>query len=228
MKKTIKRVIRVTGRFLLAITAFIVLYLIAVFILSYIPVNTNAVKGDDVMVYVNSNGVHTDIIVPVKNEIKDWSTTILYSHTKANDSTAKYVAFGWGDKGFYLETPQWSDLKASTAFNAAFYLGTSAMHTSFYRQVNEDEECIKLQLSKEDYKALINYIEESFSYDAGNNVQLIANNGYGQYDAFYEGKGKYSLFYTCNTWTNCALKAANQRTSLWTPYDKAILYHCRP
>ncbi len=228
MKKTIKRAIRVTGRFLLAITAFIVLYLIAVFILSYIPVNTNAVKGDDVTVYVNSNGVHTDIIVPVKNEVKDWSKTILYSHTKANDSTAKYVAFGWGDKGFYLETPQWSDLKASTAFNAAFYLGTSAMHTRFYRQVNEDEDCVKLQLSKEDYKALINYIEESFSYDAGNNLQLIANSGYGLYDTFYEGKGKYSLFYTCNTWTNCALKAANQRTSLWTPYDKAILYHCRP
>ena len=45
------------------------------------------------------------------------------------------------------------------------------------------------------------------------------------YDAFYDAKGKYSLFYTCNTWANCALKAANQKASLWTVYDKGIFCH---
>ena len=30
-------------------------------------------------------------------------------------------------------------------------------------------------------------------------------------DAFYEAKGRYSLFFTCNTWTNNALKICKQK-----------------
>ncbi|WP_294735771.1 TIGR02117 family protein [uncultured Flavobacterium sp.] len=165
------------------------------------------------------------LIVPIKNSTKDWSKDILFTHTRANDTLARYVVFGWGDKGFYLNTPQWSDLKASTAFCAAFHLGTSAMHTKFYNAVREDDECIKVSLSKEDYKKLVQYISSSFVYDASNKVQWIANHSYGDYDAFYEANGKYSLFYTCNTWTNNALKAANQKAALWTPYDKGVLCH---
>ena len=69
----------------------------------------------------------------------DWIITFCLSkccaeNTKSKDSTAEYLAFGWGDKGFYLDTPEWSDLKASTAFKAAFALGNSAMHTTFINQ----------------------------------------------------------------------------------------------
>lgn len=225
MNKSLKLALRYTKRFLIGIIAFLVVYITFSFLLSYIPVNTDAVKGNDVTIYVQSNGVHTDVVVPIKKDIKDWTKDILYNQTQAKDSTASYVAFGWGDKGFYLETPQWSDLKASTAAKAAFYLGTSAMHTRFYKTMQEDEDCVKLTLTNEDYTALVKYIEESFLYDENKKVMWIANQSYGQYDAFYEGRGRYSLFYTCNTWTNNALKAANQKASLWTPYDKAILSH---
>lgn len=221
----LKKLFRYTKRFLLALIAIIVVYILATFIGSLIPVNSSAVKQGDITIYINSNGVHTDIVVPVKNNIKDWTTIIPYSHTKANDSLARYIAFGWGDKAFYLETPQWSDLKASTAFNVAFHLGTSAMHIRFYRDLQEDEECIKLKISKSDYKKLITYIENSFAYSENKQVKWIANRSYNNYDAFYEAKGKYSLFYTCNTWANKALKAANQKAALWTLYDKGILYH---
>lgn len=227
MNKTLKLAIRYVRRFLIGIAAFLIVYIAFVFILSYIPVNTDAVKGRDVTIFVQTNGVHTDIVVPVKNDSKDWTKDIPYSQTKANDTVAGYVAFGWGDKGFYLETPEWSDLKASTAAKAAFYMGTSAMHTRFYKSVQEGEDCVKLTLTNEDYKALVQYIEDSFEYDPNHKIIWITNQSYGQYDAFYEGEGRYSLFYTCNTWTNSALKAANQRASLWTPLDKAILYHCR-
>ncbi|QEE50477.1 TIGR02117 family protein [Flavobacterium alkalisoli] len=222
MSKTLKGIFKIIKKFIIGLLCFIAVYIIATLVLSYIPVNTDAEKGD-IVVYVNSNGVHTDIIVPVKNDVKDWTGQILYSETKANDTLAKYVAFGWGDKGFYLNTPKWSDLKASTAFRAAFYMGTSAMHTRFYKTVNQDDDCVKLTITKEDYRKLVDYIERSFQYDENGEVIWIANRSYGQYDAFYEGEGKYNLFYTCNTWTNCALKAANQKACLWTTYDKAIL-----
>lgn len=225
MNKKLRQFLKFTGKFILSIFAFIILYLLAAFILAHIPVNSNPEKSNDVTVYINSNGVHTDILVPIKNDTKDWTKDILYSQTKSKDSIMHYVAFGWGDKGFYLDTPQWSDLKASTALKAAFHLGTSAMHTRFYNKVKEDDECIKFTISKNDYKDLVKYIEDSFALDKNNKVQWIANESYGRYDAFYEANRKYSLFYTCNTWANNALKAANQKASLWTPYDKGIFYH---
>lgn len=225
MNKRLKWILKFTGRFLLGILVFLVVYVLAVFICSAIPVNSKPEQSDDVTIYINTNGVHTDILVPVKNDIKDWTAAIRYEHTKSKDSIMQYLAFGWGDKGFYLETPEWNDLKASTAAKAAFYLGTSAMHTRFYNQVAEDEECIKVTISSKDYADMVKYIEDSFLLDENNHVQWIAGRGYGKYDAFYEGKGSYSLFYTCNTWANNCLKAGNQKAALWTVYDKGIFRH---
>jgi uncharacterized protein (TIGR02117 family) len=226
MNRRLKQTLRFTLRFFIGIIAFVALYILAALGLSHITVNDNPAPSDDVEVFINSNGVHTDIVVPIKNEVKDWSRDILYTHTKSKDSIImKYIAFGWGDKGFYLDTPQWSDLKASTAVKAAFYMGTTAMHTRFYKDMKLDDECVRITISKKDYKDLIKYINDSFQLDEGKKIRWIANRSYGQYDAFYEANGKYSLFYTCNTWANNALKAAHQKAALWTPYDKGIFCH---
>lgn len=225
MNKTLKKTLRYTVRFFLGLLAFIALYVLASYTLYRIPVNSSPEKADDVAIYINSNGVHTDIVVPVKNDVKDWSKDLLYTHTRSGDSLVNYVAFGWGDKGFYLNTPRWSDLKVSTAAIAAFHLGTSAVHTHFYRDISEDEDCIKITMSANNYRALVTYLNSSFKLDENQKVQWIANRGYGDYDAFYEGNGTYSLFYTCNTWANNALKAANQKAALWTPSDTGIFYH---
>lgn len=224
MNKHLLKTIRYARRLVFGILIFIGGYLLACALIPLIPVNTSPVNSDDVTIYINSNGVHTDIVVPIKNKVKDWSKDLLYAHTKSRDSIMNFVAFGWGDKGFYLDTPEWSDLKASTAAVAAFHLGTSAMHTRFYKELREDEECIKLTISNADYKSLVEYLEESFQYDEGKKVLWIADRSYGDYDAFYEANRTYSLFYTCNTWANNALKAANQRACLWTPHDKGIFY----
>jgi len=225
MNKKLKQVFKFTGRVILAIFAFIVVYGLAVLVLSHITVNSEPEAGGDVAIYINTNGVHTDILVPIKNNVKDWTKDILYTQTKSKDNVATYVAFGWGDKGFYLDTPEWSDLKASTAFKAAFYLGTSAMHTRFYKSVKEDNECVKVMITQKDYQDLVTYITDSFQYNDGKKMLWIENQSYGDYDAFYEAQGKYSLFYTCNTWANNALKAAHQKAALWTPYDKGIFLH---
>jgi uncharacterized protein (TIGR02117 family) len=225
MKLTLKKIAKVILKFTLSIVGFVVVYLLAVFLLYRIPVNRHPKQGGTIPVYILTNGVHTDIVVPLKNNIKDWTEELKFSQTEANDTLAQYAAFGWGDKGFYLYTPEWSDLKASTAFKAAFYLSTSAMHTTFYRNMKEGTDCKKILVTPDDYRALVKYIEDSFNPGADGNVQWISGYSYGNHDAFYEAKGRYSLFYTCNTWANSALKAANQRAALWTPYDKGIFYH---
>ncbi len=161
----------------------------------------------------------------LKTDLKDWSEQIKFENIKSKDSTHQFLAFGWGDKGFYLDTPEWSDLKFSTAFKAAFNLGTSAMHTTFYKQIQENESCVKIEISKDQYQKLITFIEASFQYDTNGNPIFIEATTYGKNDSFYEAHRTYNLFYTCNTWANQALKKADMKAAFWTPTDKGIFYH---
>jgi hypothetical protein len=71
----------------------------------------------------------------------------------------------------------------------------------------------------------VDYISNSFQSDSGEFLKIETDAVYGKNDAFYEAKGSYSLFHTCNTWTNNALKSANQKAALWTATDKGILSH---
>lgn len=221
--KTIKKTFKYLGLFLVALIA----YGLFVTLLSFISVNNNTVSKDEskVDIYILSNGVHTDIVVPVKNKYYDWSKQIKFEHTKAKDSTAKYLALGWGDRGFYLETPTWADLKASTALKAATGLSSSALHTTYYKTMKEDQYCKKIVVDAEDYKKLILFIYDSFKTKSGETIKIYTDAVYGKTDVFYEAKGSYSLFYTCNSWANQALKAANQKAALHTLTDTGIFRH---
>lgn len=222
----LKKSFKLLGWTLLGIFSFLVLYVVSVYLISKITVNSNAdliKEQKTIPIYILSNGVHTDIVVPIKNEIKDWRNEIQFSQTKSKDSVMNFIAFGWGDKGFYLDTPEWSDLKASTALKAAFGISSSAMHTTFFKALKEGDDCKRILISKENYQKLVKYISDSFNDPI--HPEWIQGHSYGRKDAFYEAKGSYSLFYTCNTWANNALKAANQKASLWTVYDKGIFCH---
>lgn len=218
LKKIGKRILR--G--FLVIIGLILLYLAAAVIFPLIPVNSNQTEPEEVEIYILTNGVHTDIVCPLKNEVMDWSSLVPFENTLSQRTDFEYASFGWGDKGFYLDTPTWADLKFSTAFNAAFWLGESAMHVTFYKQMKEGESCKKIKISQENYKLLVKYIQDSFDYE-NNKTQLIPTDMvYGQNDAFYDAKRTYNIFFTCNTWANSALKAANQKAALWTATDKGI------
>lgn len=223
---SVKKSLKIIGWTLLGIIIFLVLYVVSALLISKISVNSNISQKDkEIEIFILSNGVHTDIVFPIKNEFKDWSKQIFFDQTKSKDSLVNYLAFGWGDKGFYLNTPEWSDLKVSTALNAAFGMSTSAMHTTFHKKMKEGTDCKKIKISAGEYQKLVSYISESFNYDTSKNVQWISGHSYGNRDAFYEAKGSYNLFYTCNTWANNALKIAKQKASLWTVTDTGIFCH---
>lgn len=219
MKKTLKILLK----FILFFLGFILFYVLSAYTLSKITIDKELDTKPEVEVYILTNGVHTDIVVPIKNEQIDWSRKIKFENTKTADSTYKYLAMGWGDKGFYLETPEWSDLKASVAFKAATGLSTTAIHATYYKKMTEGDDCKKMMVSKEQYDRLIKYIDESFQKDASGNFQNIKTDAnYGKTDAFYEANGSYSLFHTCNTWANSALKASGQKCCFWTALDSGI------
>ena len=224
MLRVLKKSLKYTGYCIAGFIAFILLYLLTAYCLSRLTVNKEPGQSGDMAIYIKTNGVHTDIVVPIKNELADWSKEIRFANTHLPDtSNMKWLAMGWGDKGFYLQTPTWADLKFSTAFKAAFALGTTAIHTTFYNDLRESESCKKIMISNDQYKRLTGYLYGSFQKDAaGHLMRIITNANYNNADAFYEARGSYSMLQTCNTWANNALKNCGQKACWWTAFDTGI------
>lgn len=218
-----KKIGKIVLKALLVLTCLLVLYVVVAFVLSAITIEQEADSKPEVEIFILTNGVHTDIVMPVTSSQMDWAAKIPYNNTQAADSTYKYIAIGWGDKGFYLETPNWSDLKASVALKAATGLSTTAIHATYYKKMKEGDDCKSIKISKEQYQRLISFIGKSFQVDSSGNFLVIKTNAnYGTNDAFYEANGSYSIIQTCNTWANSALKTSGQRCCYWTPSSSAI------
>ena len=222
-----KKIILIILKTIWVIIGLIAVYVLLAYLIPYIEVPAKEVQEPkNITTYILTNGVHTDLVVPIKTAEMDWSKKIAFKNTLSRKTDYNYLSVGWGDKGFYLDTPTWADLKISTAFYAAFWLGESAMHCTFYEKMTEDKTCRKIMLTEKQYTDLVQYIDTKFDKDAaGKNILIPTKAVYGNNDAFYEAKGSYSFLYTCNTWTNNGLKAAGQKAALWTASDFGIFQH---
>ncbi|QRA42194.1 TIGR02117 family protein [Chryseobacterium cucumeris] len=224
---TVKTILMYILKVLGIILGIVIIYVILGLLIPYIPVSArDDGQKKEIPIYIYTNGVHTDIVMPVKNDLQDWSLKIPFANTKSKKTDYQYIGIGWGDKGFYLDTPTWADLKFSTAIKAAFWLSDSAMHCTYYNTMKEGDDCKMIMISRSQYENLVKYVEDKFDRDQNGNFMLIPTNAvYGDNDAFYDAKGTYSFLYTCNTWSNNALKAAGQKAALWTPSDFGIFQH---
>lgn len=202
------------------------LYLSAALILERIPAalpqDLPPHEAADIRIYLISNGVHTDIAMPLAHPAFDWSAHVSTEHTRSGSPDARYVAIGWGDKGFYLNTPAWRDLTLQTALTAATGRGQSALHVSFYSELHPDERTVALSVSPAQYRRLAANIAADFDTQ-NHRSRPIAGAHYHDRDAFYEARGRYSLFNTCNTWTNRQLTQAAIGGVYWTPFAHGVL-----
>lgn len=224
IRKGLKRI----GRAVALVVLAALLYMAMAFLLSRIGVPAEQIKAEEVTVFVLSNGVHADFVMPVKSEVRDWSREVKFANTRGKDTLFRYVGIGWGNKRFYMETPTWADLTVRTAFSATLGLGRSAIHATFYKDMMVYDKCVKIGLTMEQYGRLVVYIDSSFARDADGHYRLIVTDAnYGESDAFYEANGRFSMFCTCNTWVNSGLKACGQRACVWTPFEDGVFYQCR-
>lgn len=221
-----KKVFKIIGAALLSIISFVLIYLGVEYTLSRISGQKEITisTSKDYTIYVLSNGVHTDIALPINNAIIEWNNLFPYNNVKAPNANYQYVAIGWGDKGFYLNTPEWKDLKFKTAFDAVLGLGETALHVTYYPQLSENSLCKPYTISAEQYQILVDYIKASLdTTHSAPSIYIQTNAQYGNNDAFYEARGSYSLFHTCNTWSNTALKKAQLPCSVWAAFDTGIM-----
>ena len=216
--------LRFFGKLLAALLVLPLLYLLAALMLgSVVREPPRAAAARDITVFLLDNGVHTDLALPLSNAVFDWTTVIDPADARQLYFPLDYVAFGWGDRAFYLETPQWRDMKVATAFKAVAGLGDTVIHVTFLPQPRATPNSVAIDVSADEYRALAASIVASLQTDSTGRAQVIVGRAYGDNDAFYAAHGSYSLFNTCNSWTNHRLKAAGLKHVFWTPFAHTLV-----
>lgn len=189
-----------------------------------IPTNASWSSPDrGITLFIESNGVHTSIVMPKVAAGVDWRETF----TPAALADPRYAAFdhvavGWGDKGFYLETPTWSDLKPSTVIAAAFGSSETLLHVDHIPRPTAQIGVGQIIVRPAEYRRLAAYIKATLDGDGPR------YRGYYGNDAFYTARGRYDMVATCNSWTGNALRFAGIRMGAWTPFPRAVMRWTEP
>lgn len=222
--------LKLLSRLLLTLAALIALYFSIAYGLLLFPRNSHPPPAAvAVNAYVLSNGVHTDLVFPIRTHDVDWSQAFPAGHLAQDPgSGAAYVAIGWGDREFYLHTPRWRDLTVGRALQALSGSGRSLLHVSYLREADLREGVHALPLTAEQYASLVKYVEASLVRARSGEGINVPGQHYGPHDAFYEATGSYDLFTTCNAWTGRALRQAGVKVSAWTPLASQVVWYLPP
>lgn len=196
-------------------------YLLAALGGALIPVNgewEEPAKGTTI--YLRSNGIHVDIVMPAEAEGLSWPGLLPPSDVADPPLLVRYYGFGAGERRVYLETPEWRDLSAKTAW-AALTGGERVLHIDQTAEPGTELRAIRLR--PEEYRRLWAAIRADFDGPP----RRIDHPGYGPDDAFYEARGRASAVQTCNQWVADKLRIAGVKTSLWSPFPTGLMWRYR-
>jgi uncharacterized protein (TIGR02117 family) len=209
-------------------------YLLLALLLGSISVNrdfqpTPPADGG-VTVWLRTNGVHAELVLPAAAP-HDWSVELPPAEVVAAGRLAvppplDWIAFGWGDRAFFMQTPTWADLRADTVLSALFGRGPAAMHVEYVARP-QDYESVRIEMSAAQYARLVEALRDGFARGDGGRPIRIEAPGYFDTDRFYEGTGHYSARLTCNEWIRRVLAATGVRTAAWAPFDWPLFWHLR-
>ena len=210
---------RLAMRVLAGLATLILLFFLAAWIGSSIPRNGNWEEpAEGVEIMVETNGVHTAIVMPLVTPQKDWRVDFPASDLVDPTRPYTHVSVSWGEREVFLNTPSWADLTPSTALGAMVG-GDGLLHVSHYVRPAPSEDARPLTISEDQYARLIAAIEREILTPPARRSYP----GYENYDVFYDAPGTYHLGQTCNQWTSDTLAEAGIETGWWTPMAGGVM-----
>jgi len=213
----------------LVVAAGAVMYVLFL-LLGFVPVNLGYQRpaaADAVRIFVRSNEIHTDLVLPVvcDDPAIDWHARFPPQHFRADVRDFRYVAVGWGNRQFYIETPRWSDLKATSAIGALCWPSETVLHVEYLYDVADGEYFHEVLLNRQQYRELVVFVESSIGpIDERGAAEPATSVTYGSTDRFYFATGRYHAFNTCNQWTGRGLARAGAPVGIWTPLKPHVLW----
>ncbi|MFT5658669.1 MAG: hypothetical protein ACI9KN_001950 [Gammaproteobacteria bacterium] len=151
--------------------------------------------------YVIDHGIHTAVVVdaiPLATRL---------GLADSFFSRYNYIEIGRGDAGFYQE----QEAALSTTLKALFLSSPAVLHLSAYNVLPEKKfplsKAVEIRLSRNALEKLLDAIASDFKMQDGVAIELAQ--GRDASSRFFESKGSYHLFYTCNNWTADVIQQAD-------------------
>lgn len=195
----------------------------SILLIGLFPVNREFEPASEgIEIRIISTAVHADLIVPLVSEVIDWREHFPHSLFAADTRSATHIAIGWGERNFFLETPTWADLTASTAIQALLWPSDTCMHVTMTRAEYWRQQGRSVRISSEQYRELVTYILGYLRRDAQQRLIVVPEITYGDHDVFLEARGRYHALNTCNSWVGRAMDRAGICTPWLTPLPKTM------
>ncbi|WP_238474082.1 TIGR02117 family protein [Altericroceibacterium spongiae] len=215
----LSRLFRALRAVFIGAIAALLLFLLASWIGSSIPRNRGWQEPQSgVTIMVESNGIHTSLIVPLVNGIKDWRSDFPARDVDLTGRPYTHLSISWGEHEVFINTPSWNDLSPLTVMRIIGMGGEGALHVSHYVRPAASNYVRPITLTGSQYARLVKAMERSIPPRP-----RIRHHGYGPQDVFYDAPGHYTASNTCNQWTSNMLAEAGVRTGWWTPFSGGVM-----
>ena len=219
----IRRAARVLGAVLAGVLLAVLAFALAGWIGSTVPRNAAwrepaATSPDAVEIMVESNPVHTALVLPLVTPEKDWRREFPAADLALPDRPYTHVSISWGEREVFLNTPTWWDLRPLTVLRIIGVGGRGLLHVAQYVRPAPGEDIRPMRLTSAQYRRLVASIERTLPRGP-----RIRHPGYGPQEVFYDASGHYTAANTCNQWTSDRLADAGVRTGWWTPFAGGVM-----
>jgi uncharacterized protein (TIGR02117 family) len=198
------------------------LYMSGALVGSYVPANSDWQQPNDgIDIFVETNGVHVSLVVPMAAAGEDLSDLIRPEHLLNRDLYGTHAMIGWGHGRVYRNAQTWGDVKSGDVSSAIFGSDYTTLHV--YHVINPRALPHRkiLRVSPQQYHIIISQIRRTFRLDKAG--QSRAHAAYGPDNLFYDSNGHYSAIHTCNNWTGNILRNAGVRIGIWTPMPGGVM-----
>jgi uncharacterized protein (TIGR02117 family) len=221
--------VRLVWRFALALLAVVVCLPVAWLALALVlsQVEGAGDKGEAdgaVTVGVMSNGYHASLVLPVSAAGIDWRQVFDPAHPDEPQHDAGWLALGWGDRDFYMQTRKLADMRPATLLRAILGLGDTTVQAIWIADAARLPGLRMVRVSPERYRRMSDVVRARLRRDARGQAQVHAGAGYGANDAFYAAQGRYAPWRTCNEWVADVLRAGSIAVPVWAPLPQALMW----
>ena len=198
------------------------LYMIAALVGSHIPANSEwRQPSEGINIFVETNGVHVSLIVPMAAAGEDLSDLIRPDQLSNRNLYGTHAMIGWGHGAVYRNAETWGDVKSGDIASAIIGSDDTIFHVYHLVDPEPLEYRKKLRVSAAQYRSVIAQVRKAFRLNKMQ--QSVAHPAYGPDNLFYNSTGHYDAFNTCNTWTGTVLRKAGIRIGVWTPLPGGVM-----
>jgi uncharacterized protein (TIGR02117 family) len=206
----------------MALPVMVALYFAASLIGAVLPGETaNTPAGRSYEIGLIAGPIHYDFLLPLDADTRARFVFTGKGGVRVDHPDAAWLVIGWGARAFYTTAGSYRDVRAGAVLRGIF--GDDAVVRVDVAGPLENAPDIQfIAMSEAQYAAFLTHILAAFKRgDDGEAIHLPGTH-FSQTDAFFEARGRFSVFRTCNAWVGESLRAAGLGFGLWTPTPQAI------